>query len=347
MVLHLFVDIQICTMRSIKTSQQLIDYNEQLHVSRFFNELAFGFLFKSFHLLVDARSIVTFFDSDHFQVNLVFPESFRVFIEAHRIGTQVARIRRVRRNDSAFLKTQCLKNFVEAASCKNGIRDKDSVSATFRQTGILRKIKDDIVRNRFQAVVGRINRAHIRPAGFQFRFSDRRHATRFQIKPFINLFAGAQILWNIAAFVTQVKNHVIAHTFVEFVCMDVASENFQTRLLVFLQKRRAGKAHENRLRHQSRHRLVQLARLCAVALIHEYNEIAFHAKVRRERILDFFQELLVIAVSNFTATASELVNQRTNDRTFGRIQTVQQIATALGANNLFFHTLEQLLYLVI
>ena len=92
---------------------------------------------------------------------------------------------------------------------------------------------------------------------------------------------------------------------------------------------------------------MQLARLCAVALIHEYNEIAFHAKVRWQRILDFFQELLVIAVSNFTATATELVNQRTNDGTFGRIQTVQQIATALGANNLFFHTLEQLLYLVI
>ena len=154
-------------------------------------------------------------------------------------------------------------------------------------------------------------------------------------------------MWNIAAFVTQVKNHVVAHTFIKFICMDVASENFQTRLLVFLQKRRAGKAHENRLRHQSRHRLVQLARLCAVALIHEYNEIAFHAKVRRERILDFFQELLVIAVSNFTATTSELVNQRTNDGTFGRIQAVQQITTALGANNLFFHTLEQLLYLVI
>ena len=347
MVLHLFVDIQICAMRSIKTSQQLIDYNEQLHVSRFINELAFGFLLKSFHLLVDARSIIAFFDSDHLQVNLVFPESFRILIEAHRIGTQVARIRRIRRNDSAFLKTQCLKNFVEAASRKNGIRDKDSIPATFRQTGVLCKIKDDIVRNRFQAVVRRINRAHIRPTGFQFCLRDRRHATSFQIKPFINLFARAEILRNIAAFVTQVKNHVIAHTFVEFVCMNVASKNFQTRLLVFLQKWRAGKAHENRLRHQSRHRLVQLARLRAVALIHEYDKITFHAEVRRQRILDFFQELFVITVSNFTATATELVNQRTNDRTFGRIQTVQQIATALGANNLFFHTLEQLLYLVI
>ena len=56
--------------------------------------------------------------------------------------------------------------------------------------------------------------------------------------------------------------------------------------LSVLQQRRAGEADEHRVRQDGLHRLVQLARLGAVALVHEHEEVALRLEAARQRLVD-------------------------------------------------------------
>ena len=49
-ILHFFINIQICTRRSIKSGEQLIYNYKQLHICWFFHKFPFCFLLKFLHL---------------------------------------------------------------------------------------------------------------------------------------------------------------------------------------------------------------------------------------------------------------------------------------------------------
>ena len=52
-VLHALINIKICTRRCIKSSKQLINYDEQLHICRFIDKLFLYFFLKIFHLFLN------------------------------------------------------------------------------------------------------------------------------------------------------------------------------------------------------------------------------------------------------------------------------------------------------
>ena len=73
------------------------------------------------------------------------------------------------------------------------------------------------------------------------------------------------------------------------------------RLLVVLEQRRAGEADEHGARQQRLHRLVQLARLGAVALVDEDEDVALGAEVLREALLDLLDEGVDVLVAELLA----------------------------------------------
>ena len=56
---------------------------------------------------------------------------------------------------------------------------------------------------------------------------------------------------------------------------DITAEDLQTGLLVLLEERRTGKADEESIGNNRLHCLVELAGLCAVALVHKHRNVAF------------------------------------------------------------------------
>ena len=92
--------------------------------------------------------------------------------------------------------------------------------------------------------------------------------------------------------------------------MDVAAEDLDALLLVGLQQRRAGEADEHRVRQDGLHRLVQLAGLGAVALVHEDEEVALGREVRRQRLLQLLDVAGDVADLLAVFLAAELVDQR-------------------------------------
>ena len=98
--------------------------------------------------------------------------------------------------------------------------------------------------------------------------------------------------------------------------MDVAAEDLDASLLVGLQQRRAGEADEHGVGQDGLHRLVQLARLGAVALVHKHVEVALGLETGGRAALQFLD---VARVPDFLAVflAAELVDQRTEQPGLG------------------------------
>ena len=82
------------------------------------------------------------------------------------------------------------------------------------------------------------------------------------------------VLVDVARLVAQVEHHAVAHRLVVLVGVDVRAEGLDAASLVVLEQRRAGEADQHRVRQQRLHRLVQLAGLGAVALVHEDEDLA-------------------------------------------------------------------------
>ena len=106
------------------------------------------------------------------------------------------------------------------------------------------------------------------------------------------------LLVDVARLVAQIEHHAVLDRLVELVGVDVAAEDLDARLLVGLQQRRAGEADEHRVRQDRLHRLVQLAGLGAVALVDEDEDIALGLEVRRQRLLQFLDEVLATSPSS-------------------------------------------------
>jgi len=77
------------------------------------------------------------------------------------------------------------------------------------------------------------------------------------------------MLVDVPGFVAQVEDDLVPDGFVEFVGVDVASEDLDALLFVGLEQRRAGEADEHGMRDDGLHRLVQLTGLRAVAFVHK------------------------------------------------------------------------------
>ena len=71
----------------------------------------------------------------------------------------------------------------------------------------------------------------------------------------------------------------------ELVGVDVAAEDFDAPLPVRLEERSAGEADEDPVRQNGLHRLVQFARLRAVALVHEDEQLALSVAIVRKVLL--------------------------------------------------------------
>ncbi|MPM82814.1 hypothetical protein SDC9_129876 [bioreactor metagenome] len=105
MILKGFVDIHISCRGSIKTSKELIHYNEQLHLCRFFDEFLLHFMFE----FLD--SIHCFFwwlmevIGQHLLVNLEPFQFFRISIFSSRFPLDISDIWIVTGDDGTFLES--------------------------------------------------------------------------------------------------------------------------------------------------------------------------------------------------------------------------------------------------
>ena len=132
---------------------------------------------------------------------------------------------------------------------------------------------------------------------------------RLQFEPLVNLRRGREALVNLPRLVTQVQHHAVPHRLVKFVGVDVAPENLDALLLVRLEQGRAGETDEHRAGQNLLHRLVQLARLRAMALIHEHKQSALGFETGRQGRLHLLDELVRIAFLVSGLLAAELVNE--------------------------------------
>ena len=129
--------------------------------------------------------------------------------------------------------------------------------------------------------------------------------------------------------------------------MDVAAENLNAFLFVRLQERRAGEADEHGARQDRLHRLVQLTRLRAVALVHEDIKVALGLEVRRKGFPDLFDITRDVPNSFAVLLPAELVNQRAEQPGRGGIQPGDEVRAALRPVDLFIDPKKDLLDLLV
>ena len=149
---------------------------------------------------------------------------------------------------------------------------------------------------------------HGAPALFELRLGQVCQALRLDLEPLVDLLLRRDILIDVTCFVAQVQHHAIAHGLIVLVGVDVRPEDLDALLLILLEQRRAGETNQHRPRQQRLHRLVQFARLCAVAFIDENKHLAAGVEALRQITLDILDVGIDVLVAEFIARA-ELVNQ--------------------------------------
>ena len=98
-------------------------------------------------------------------------------------------------------------------------------------------------------------------------------------EPLVDLLRRGQVLVDVARLVAQIEHDAVLDGLIELVGVDEAAERLDAGRLVGLEQRRAGEADEHRARQQLLHGVVHLARLGAVRLVDEHEEIALGLKV--------------------------------------------------------------------
>ena len=131
---------------------------------------------------------------------------------------------------------------------------------------------------------------HRAPALLELRPGQVGQALGLDLEPLVDLGLRRDVLVDVAGLVAQIQHHAVLHRLVEFVGVDVRPKDLDALLLVLLQERRAGEADEHRPRQDGLHRLVQLAGLGAVALVHEHEEVALGMEILGQAALDLRDE---------------------------------------------------------
>ena len=151
---------------------------------------------------------------------------------------------------------------------------------------------------------------HRAPALLELRLGQIGQALGLGLEPLVDLRLRGDALVDVARLVAQVEHHAVLHRLVELVGVDVAAKDLDALLLVGLQQRRAGEADEHGVRQDRLHRLVQLAGLGAVALVHEDVEVALGLEAGRQGLLHLLDVAGDVADLFAVLLAAELVDQR-------------------------------------
>ena len=104
------------------------------------------------------------------------------------------------------------------------------------------------------------------------------HALGLGVEPLVDLRGRGQVLVDVAGLVAQVEHDAVFDGLVELVGVDEAAERLDAGGLVGLEQRRAGEADEHRARQELLHGVVHLARLRAVRLVDEDEDVALGAR---------------------------------------------------------------------
>ena len=187
-ILHPLVDVKVGTRRRIKSGEQLVYDNKELHICRLLYKLPLCLLFKFLHLGLNRACIrkVRRIKPQHLQIRLVFEEGFGIILIADGVSAQLTLVRCIGRYDGTLLKAHLLKNFVVLASRRNTISHKDGISIAVHQTRFHVKILNDVPCHFFQTRAGAVYLLHRTPLLFELCLSTRREASGLYIKPLVN-----------------------------------------------------------------------------------------------------------------------------------------------------------------
>ena len=151
-------------------------------------------------------------------------------------------------------------------------------------------------------------------------------ALRLGLEPLVDLLLRAELLRDVARLVHQIEDRAVLHGLAELIGVDVPAEHLEARLTVLLEQRCPREADEDGTGQEDLHRLVQLAGLRAVALVHEHEQFPYG---RAGLLLQLFNE----GVEVVDTPVTELVHQRTEQPRPGLAELGHQIRAALRAGD--------------
>ena len=187
-ILHPLVDVKVGTRRRIKSGEQLVHDDKELHIRGLIYKLALCFLFKFLHLSLNRSRIrkIRRIESQHLQIRLVFKEGFGIILIADGVSTQFALVRSIGRYDGALLKSHLLENFIVLTSRRDAISHKNRIAISVHQSRLHVEILNDVPCNLFQTRSRTVYLLHCAPLLLELCFSTRREASGLYIKPLVN-----------------------------------------------------------------------------------------------------------------------------------------------------------------
>ena len=203
-ILHPLVDVKVGTRRRIKSGEQLVHDNKELHICRLLYKLPLCFLFKLLHFSLNRSCVrkIRRIKPQHLQISLVFKEGFSIIFIADSVSAQFTLVRCIRRYDGALLKAHLLEYFVILTSRRNTISYKNCITVSIHQTRLHIKVLNDVPRHLFKTRARAIYLLHRAPLLLELCLGARREASGLYIKPLVNTILRRQILRNITVFIT-------------------------------------------------------------------------------------------------------------------------------------------------
>ena len=274
-IVHRLVNVEISAGRCVESGQEFVHHDEQLHVRGFFNKLPLGLCFKLFYLFCNTALILRGIDADHTQIGGIFFERFRILVIADGVCAQITSLRHIRGYYRTLAESLALEDLEILARGVYRPGNQNSIACSIHQTRLGFKVKNDVICDFLQPGARGKNLLQIAPVRFQTSFCTRHQSDGFCLKPSVNAFLGSDVLRDISRLIAQIQNDTVSDALIELIGMDITAEDLQTGLFVLLKERRTGKADEERVGNNRLHCLVELAGLCAMALVHKHRNVAF------------------------------------------------------------------------
>jgi len=247
-VAHLLVDVQVRGARGVEAGQQLVDHDEQTHLTRLLDEAALDLLLE----LVDPTdSLVRRHTEEvgqHPPIDVVLTELLGGALARVLLG-DVARVRRVARDDGDLVfETRVDEHLVELAGLVDALTYQHCVAATAHQPWLGFHVQQDVLDDLLGPGLSGYDLLHRAPLLLQAGLAQVGEALGLGLEPLVDLFRAGQVLIYVACLVAQVEDDAVRHGLIELVGVDERAEGLDARCLVCLQQRRPGEADEHRLR---------------------------------------------------------------------------------------------------
>ena len=286
MVLHVLVDVEVGGRRRVEAGQQLVHDDQQLHLPGLLDEALLHLLLELLHLVHRRLFGLVEMRGEHLPVDLVLPQPLGQPLAA-LLALDVRRLWPVGGDDGALPRqVGLLEHLEEAARRVDAAGDEQRVAVPALQPVAGLHVHQDVGDDLLQPVARGEHLLHRAPALLELGLGDVGEPLGLQLEPLVHLRLRGDALVDVARLVAQVEHHAVAHRLVVLVGVDVGAEGLDAAALVALEQRRAGEADQHRAGQQRLHRLVQLARLGAVALVHEDEDLALGAKALGQVALD-------------------------------------------------------------